>query len=84
MTASCTPEHCLSLDLSGKFCPQVVLEVADFVRQQRAGTAVLIISTDPLSAIDIPLFAMKQGHTLEALPQNDSDRRFLLTIRAAV
>lgn len=83
MKTSDAAEHDLALDLSGKFCPQVVLEVAEFVRQHPAGTRILVISTDPLSGIDIPLFAMKQGHALEVFAPTAADRRFLLTIRAA-
>lgn len=79
--ASTAEQHDLTLDLSGKFCPQVVLEIAEFARQQPADAQILIISTDPLSTIDVPLFAMKQGHQLEILVQNEAECRFLLTIR---
>ncbi|MCA0404636.1 MAG: sulfurtransferase TusA family protein [Proteobacteria bacterium] len=79
--ASSPAQHGPTLDLSGKFCPQVVLEIADFARHQPQGTQILVISTDPLSTIDVPLFAMKQGHALEVLAQSEAECRFLLTIR---
>lgn len=75
------PKDCVSLDLSGKFCPQVVLDVAEFARHHPSGARIFITSTDPLSTLDIPLFAMKQGHTLEIVTKDPPTLQFILTIR---
>jgi len=53
------------LDLTGKFCPEVVLCVRSRVRTLPAGSALAVVSTDPLSEIDIPLYAMRAGLSLE-------------------
>ncbi len=80
MTQAPQEEDCPMLDLSGRFCPEVVLAVADFVRNMPAGARVMITATDPLSGIDLPLFAMKAGHGLEKLAQDAGALRFLLTL----
>ncbi len=49
------------LDLSGKFCPEVVLAVRARMEAMPAGHALHVWSTDPLSEIDIPLYAMRAG-----------------------
>lgn len=80
MTMTTPPEGCLPLDLSGKFCPEVVLDVAAAVRGLGQGVQVFITSTDPLSSIDIPLFSMRAGHALEKKPAKSGDFCFLLTV----
>ena len=52
------------LDLTGLRCPQVVLRLADFLRDLPPGTRVEVTSTDPLSAIDVPFFLDRTGHRL--------------------
>lgn len=49
------------LDLSGLFCPVVVLEIARAVRENPHIEWFEIVSTDPLSAIDVPVYAARNG-----------------------
>jgi len=57
------------LDLSGLYCPRVVLRLADRMCAMLAGSLLKVISTDPLSDIDIPLYLRRQKHELvERLP----------------
>jgi tRNA 2-thiouridine synthesizing protein A len=83
MTMTTPPEGCLPLDLSGKFCPEVVLAVADAVQPLDRGTRLLITSTDPLSSIDLPLFSLRAGHKLEKIDADSGVFRFLLTVDSA-
>ena len=52
------------LDLSGLMCPAVVLRLADRLQELPAKSQLTVISTDPLSRIDIPLFLRRNGHRL--------------------
>lgn len=52
------------VDLAGLLCPQVVLELKRHIDSCPPGTRLDVISTDPLSRIDIPLFLRKAGHEL--------------------
>lgn len=54
----------LRLDLAGLFCPEVVLRVARAVRENPQAAVFEILSTDPLSRIDIPVYAARNGLTL--------------------
>jgi TusA-related sulfurtransferase len=54
----------LRLDLAGLFCPEVVLRVARAVRENPHTGIFEILSTDPLSRIDIPVYAARTGLTL--------------------
>lgn len=67
-----------TLDLTGLVCPQVVLRLAGFLREQPVGTQVTVISTDPLSAIDVPFFLDKVGHRL--MSREKSGRQLLFVV----
>jgi TusA-related sulfurtransferase len=82
VTTPAPSQGCLSLDLSGKFCPQVVLDVAQFVRALPQGTQILITSTDPLSSVDLPLFSLRSGHSIERYPPESGRFCYLLTLGA--
>lgn len=71
-----------NLDLQGVYCPEVVLRVRAFIESMPEGAALNVISTDPLSVIDLRLFAMKAGHTLEHHSVEDKLFRFVLIRRA--
>lgn len=70
------------LDLRGVYCPEVVLRVRTFIETLPEGAKLNVISTDPLSVIDLRLFAMKAGHTLEHHSVEANQFRFVL-IRGA-
>jgi TusA-related sulfurtransferase len=80
MTLTTPADGLLPLDLTGKFCPQVVLEVAEFVRGQAPGVQIFITSTDPLSTLDLPLFALRAGHSIEKLPPESGRFCYILTL----
>lgn len=55
------PVGCEVIDLTGLLCPLVVLRLAERVRTAPAGHRAIVLSDDPLSAIDIPVFARRNG-----------------------
>ncbi len=71
------------LNLEGKFCPEVVLRVKSEIDTLPVGTTLEVLSTDPLSEIDIPLFAMKAGHQLKRIDAGEGQHRFALTVVGA-
>lgn len=66
------------LDLSGLRCPQVVLRLADHLRGQAPGLRVTVVSTDPLSAIDVPFFLDRTGHRLVSRERSGGEVRFVI------
>jgi len=54
------------LDLRGLFCPEPVLRAKKALRAVPVGAALVLECTDPLAAIDVPLFARQTGHELAA------------------
>ncbi|MCZ8044078.1 MAG: sulfurtransferase TusA family protein [Beijerinckiaceae bacterium] len=69
---------CETIDLTGLFCPQVVLALARRVRGAPPGHRVIVLSTDPLSAIDIPVFAMRNRFELVGQASDAETRTFTL------
>lgn len=67
------------LDLSGLWCPEVVLRAREHADSLVPGARLEIVSTDPLSRIDIPLWARKAGH--ELLEERADAGRFLFVLR---
>jgi len=54
------------LDLIGLHCPEVVLKVRLAMDALPEGETLVVDSSDPLSMIDIPLYARRAGHRLDA------------------
>ncbi|WP_306028740.1 sulfurtransferase TusA family protein [Stappia sp. MMSF_3263] len=52
------------LDLKGLKCPLPVLKARKAMTAMRPGARVRILSTDPMSVIDIPHFCQEAGHRL--------------------
>ena len=52
------------LDLSGLLCPLPVLKARKRLLSMQPGEVLKVVATDPMSAIDMPHFCNKQGHTL--------------------
>jgi TusA-related sulfurtransferase len=71
------------LDLTGKFCPEVVLCVKAHVETLPSGSALSVISTDPLSEIDIPLFAMRAGIAITHQEREGESIHFRLLLTPA-
>lgn len=53
-----------TLDLAGLRCPHVVLRLAEHLSALPPGVRVRVVSTDPMSAIDVPFYLEKVGHRL--------------------
>jgi tRNA 2-thiouridine synthesizing protein A len=68
------------LDLSGLFCPAVVLRIREAIDTCSAGSVVEVISTDPLSVVDVALFAKKAGHTLLSSSSELNTFRFIIGV----
>lgn len=59
------------LDLRGLFCPEPVLRAKKALRGLPVGAVLVLECTDPLAAIDVPLFARQTGHALLAEERRD-------------
>ncbi len=53
-----------ALDTSGLKCPLPVLKAEKYVETLAPGEELEILTTDPVSVIDIPHFCRSHGHTL--------------------
>jgi TusA-related sulfurtransferase len=63
------------IDARGSFCPGPMLELIRGVKSVPVGGVVAVLSGDPGSAKDIPLWVQKAGHEyLGAFPQNGFTR----------
>lgn len=67
-----------TLDLAGLLCPHVVLRLADHLRTLPPGARLAVISTDPLSAIDVPFYLEKVGHRLISRSRSDGRITFVV------
>lgn len=52
------------LDLRGLKCPLPVLRTRKALRRLPPGSALVVLSTDPLAGLDIPHMAAEDGHKL--------------------
>ena len=69
------------LDLSGLLCPLPVLKARKRLISMSSGEVLVVTTTDPMTAIDIPHFCNEQGHILEA--QEKVGAAFIFRIRKA-
>jgi tRNA 2-thiouridine synthesizing protein A len=66
------------LDASGLQCPLPVLRARKALISLSAGQRLLVIATDPMAAIDLPLFCAEAGHRLVASGPDGGTHRFLI------
>jgi len=71
------PEPC-ELDLSGLKCPLPVLRTRKALRGLSPGATLVVLSTDPLAAIDIPHLVHGEGDTLLSQERRAGAVRFLI------
>ncbi len=57
---------CTTLDLSALKCPLPVLHTRKALRKMAAGEVLIVIATDPMSAIDIPNLIRETGDQLKS------------------
>jgi tRNA 2-thiouridine synthesizing protein A len=50
------------LDCRGLKCPLPVLKLEKRVEAAAPGTALIVLATDPMARIDIPLYCRQHGH----------------------
>ena len=51
------------IDCRGLRCPLPVLKTEKRLGQVKAGTTLIVLATDPIAKIDIPLFCAQHGHS---------------------
>lgn len=66
------------LDLRGLNCPLPVLKTRRRLSAMAAGEELVVLTTDPLAAIDIPAFCAEAGHLLLETAASDGGHRFRL------
>lgn len=54
----------MKIDVRGLKCPLPVLKTAKRMSPLAAGARVIVLTTDPMAAIDIPHFCQEHGHRL--------------------
>jgi tRNA 2-thiouridine synthesizing protein A len=54
-----------TLDCRGLKCPLPVLKTEKRLSELSTGTTLVVLATDPIAKIDIPLYCIQQGHTCE-------------------
>ena len=71
------------VDARGAKCPMPLLLARRALAEMDAGQLLCLLSTDPASRRDIPIFAEQCGHRLEEIGQNSEEIRYLLRKRQA-
>ena len=66
----------LTIDVRGLKCPLPVLKTAKRMIPLAAGSRVIVLTTDPMAAIDIPHFCRENGHQLLASSEQDGTLHF--------
>lgn len=69
-------EEAVLIDVRGLKCPLPVLKTARRMESHPAGTRFLVLTTDPLAAIDVPHFCGEHGHRLIAQTREGELLRF--------
>ena len=70
------------IDCRGLKCPLPVLRTEKRLGQVEGGTRVVVLATDPIAKVDIPLFCTQNGHSCE-MSLDGEVMRFAIT-KAAV
>ena len=70
------------IDCRGLKCPLPVLKTEKRLGQVEGGTRVVVLATDPIAKVDIPLFCTQNGHSCE-MSLDGEVMRFAIT-KAAV
>ena len=66
------------LDTSGLNCPLPVLKARKILIGMRPGEILEVITTDPMSVVDMPVFCAQAGHTI--VREERLDGRFVFTL----
>ena len=63
------------VDARGLKCPLPVLKMEKRLEALKAGATLVVLATDPIAKIDIPLYCRQHGHTC-AMTQDGEVMRF--------
>ena len=66
------------LDTSGLSCPLPVLKARKILIGMRPGEVREVVTTDPMSVVDMPVFGAQAGHTI--IREERQDRSFVFAI----
>ncbi len=66
------------LDASGLTCPLPVLKARKLLIAMRPGEILEVVTTDPMSVVDMPVFCAQAGHII--LREEKQDSRFVFAI----
>jgi tRNA 2-thiouridine synthesizing protein A len=67
-----------TIDARGLKCPLPVLKLEKWLADAPSGATVVVLATDPMARIDIPLHCRQKGHR-HALEEADGVLRFTVT-----
>ena len=76
------PEPTRTLDASGLNCPLPVLKARKILIGMRPGEVLEVVTTDPMSVVDMPVFCAQAGHAI--VREEKHDNRFIFTIERGV
>jgi tRNA 2-thiouridine synthesizing protein A len=65
------PTDTETLDCRGLKCPLPVLKMEKRLSQLPAGAGLIVLATDPMAKIDIPLYCRQNGHACETSLEGD-------------
>lgn len=66
------------LDASGLSCPLPVLKARKALMEMQPGESLEVVTTDPMSIVDMPVFCAQAGHRV--VREDRTDDRFIFTI----
>jgi tRNA 2-thiouridine synthesizing protein A len=66
------------LDASGLSCPLPVLKARKALIGMRPGETLEVVTTDPMSVVDMPVFCAQAGHRI--VREDKTDDGFVFTI----
>ena len=69
-------EEAVVIDVRGLKCPLPVLKTERRMQPFTSGTRFVILTTDPMAAIDLPHFCGEKGHRLLAQTREGDALRF--------
>jgi tRNA 2-thiouridine synthesizing protein A len=67
-----------TLDASGLTCPLPVLKARKILMGMRPGDVLEVVTTDPMSVVDMPVFCAQAGHII--IREEKQDRSFVFAI----
>ena len=68
-----------TLDARGLKCPLPVLKMEKRLTQLSKGSTLIVLATDPMARIDIPLYCRQNGHAV-SITEMENALRFEITV----